>query len=454
MNRLILLTALLVPMCLAGLDSHKQAMIKDNKTPKEAAPADFNNACDECKVVVTEFKEAMKDPAKMAELKNLLSVLCDSTSYPRECKFFVGRLDEIVKELAPYMDDPTAVCTKLRMCGNARLQKVHRLALIYAKKYLNRVQGRNDMVCEECQFAVAELKGMVEERGSQEEIKQYISYYICKHLGQYQGACDELVDQFLPELFEELQHFLENSKQVCADLGLCQGQRVRISGQRLHPADSTNVGQSQVPKTYRLMSFYRTLNNLQTKNGVFMNCIECDLAVATMLGALETETVRGPIVADLNAAVCTDVLPTDFKDGCSDFLGIYLDTVFAMSVDLFTANELCADLHMCDAAKSRTIKRLSATEKATAVCESCKGITDYVRNEINDPGFESEIAFGLQQYLCVKMPLSVQNLCDNVIKSYTPMVLQKVAGMLNSQTICKDDLHMCTTELLQQINDQ
>lgn len=73
------------------------------------------------------------------------------------------------------------------MCDNARLEKVHRLALVYAKKYLNRVDGVKDLMCEECQFAVGELKALVEERGTQAQIQDYIRNYVCRHMGQYQG---------------------------------------------------------------------------------------------------------------------------------------------------------------------------------------------------------------------------------------------------------------------------
>lgn len=74
------------------------------------------------------------------------------------------------------------------MCGNARLERIHRLALLYAKKYMNRIDGTNDFVCEECQYAVQELKNVVEERSAQEEVKQFISNEICKRLGKYQGS--------------------------------------------------------------------------------------------------------------------------------------------------------------------------------------------------------------------------------------------------------------------------
>jgi saposin len=452
MNYLIVL-ALLAPLCLAGTDQHKQAMIKENKTPKEAAPQ-FNDACDECKVIIERFNEAVKDPVKLEELKNLLNLMCETTSYARECKLIVGRLDVIIKELEPFLHDPTAVCKKLHMCGNARLQKVHRLAVVYAKKYLNRVEGVRDVLCEECQFAVAELKAVVEEKSTQEQLQEYLRNYVCKHLGQYQGTCDEIVEQFLPEFFQELEQFLQNSKQVCTDLGLCTGQSVLIQGQPLHPADNRRAGNSVNPKTYRIKSFYRMLNNLQTKNGhVHMACWECELGVDAILAALKTETVINGVGTDLRELVCNE-LPTDFHDGCEDFLGLYLGTVLSLTVDQVTASQLCNMLHLCDASKHRAVQRVPASEKAAVACESCKGITDFLRYEFNSDGFQSDLETGLQRHVCVNMPRSVQNLCENLIKTYVPLVLHKAVTLLNSETICKDELHMCTSALLQQINDE
>lgn len=456
MNSLIVIAALLVPLCLAGTDPHKHAMIKENKTPKEAAPAEFNSACDECKLILTRFNEACKDPAKMAELKMLLNMACEETSYARECKMLVSRLDIIVKELGPYLSDPEAVCKKFHMCGNARLEKIHRLALVYAKKYMNQVDGLQDIMCEECQFAVAELKSVVEDKGSQAEIKAYIHNYICKYMGQYEGTCDELVEQFLPEFFEELEQFLQNSKQVCTDLGLCTGVNIFVNGQPVHPADNSRADNSvnRAPRTYRLKSFYRMLNSLQTKRGIHMTCFECDAALAVIIGALKGDTVLGLIGTDVQKLACDEILPQPYQDGCNDFLTLYLPVVLKLTANQLDPNSICAMLHMCDQTKSRAIKALPASQKASTACESCKGITDYVRTEINSAGFQSDIEAGLQRYMCTNMPQSVTNLCENLIKTYVPLVLQKVVVMLNSETICKDDLHMCTSALLRQINNQ
>jgi hypothetical protein len=255
-------------------------------------------------------------------------------------------------------------------------------------------------------------------------------------------------------MFEELEKFLQNSKQVCTDLGLCTGQNVLVQGQPLHPADNRHAGNSVVPKTYRVKSFYRMLNNLQTKTGhVHMACWECEAGVTLLLAELKTESATTGIAGDMREFVCNE-LPTDFHDGCDDFLGLYLSTVVSLSVDQVTAAQICRMLHMCTESKHRAVQNVPTSQKAAVSCESCKGITDFLRYEVNSDGFQSDVEFGLQKYVCVNLPRSVQNLCENLIKSYVPLVLRKAVTLLNSETICKDDLHMCTSALLQQINDE
>lgn len=56
-----------------------------------------------CFQLVTRFAQAMKDPAKVAELKAILGFLCHETSYIEECKVFVSKLDYFLQRLEPYL---------------------------------------------------------------------------------------------------------------------------------------------------------------------------------------------------------------------------------------------------------------------------------------------------------------------------------------------------------------
>uniref|UniRef100_A0A0K0CXK8 Saposin B-type domain-containing protein n=1 Tax=Angiostrongylus cantonensis TaxID=6313 RepID=A0A0K0CXK8_ANGCA len=169
-----------VATCLAF---DKESMLKYNKISNEpVSRISVQSACDECQSLVRRINEAAKDPEKLDELKMVLRVLCHETSYVDECRMFVSKLDVIVKKLEPYL---------------------------------------KDLVCDECQFAARELKTIVEDKDKQKEIHDFLSQNICIHLGSYRGMCDTLIEQFLPELFQELDSLLQNPRQVCSDAGFC-----------------------------------------------------------------------------------------------------------------------------------------------------------------------------------------------------------------------------------------
>ncbi|VDM54900.1 unnamed protein product [Angiostrongylus costaricensis] len=159
--------------------------------------------------LVRRINEAAKDPEKLDELKMVLRVLCHETSYVDECRMFVSKLDVIVKKLEPYLNDTHKVCKAIHICSNSRLDAFHRIGLLYAKRAMN-----EDLVCDECQFAARELKTIVEDKDKQKEIHDFLSQNICIHLGSYRGMCDTLIEQFLPELFQELDSLLQNPRQV------------------------------------------------------------------------------------------------------------------------------------------------------------------------------------------------------------------------------------------------
>lgn len=93
------LVLILIPLTCSA---NKLNMLKENKTPKKAVDQPTpNDACTECQTLVKRIKEAMKDDTKMAELKILLKLMCEQTSYKEECLVIVSKLDVIVKYLVP-----------------------------------------------------------------------------------------------------------------------------------------------------------------------------------------------------------------------------------------------------------------------------------------------------------------------------------------------------------------
>jgi len=203
----------------ARIEDDKTAMVNENRVPKSPS---FSSVCTECESLIKRVVEAAEDPTKLAELKILLGALCSETSYVDECRIFVSKLDLFIKELLPYLKNPHTVCKDIHLCANKKIEAFHRIGLLYAKQYMNKVDGANDLICEECQFAAHELQEVVDKHEVQTDVRRFLSDNICKHLGQYQGSCDVLLDDFLPELFSELHNLLQQPREFCEHIKLCQ----------------------------------------------------------------------------------------------------------------------------------------------------------------------------------------------------------------------------------------
>lgn len=216
-------------MCIMGTLAIKENYLKYNKTPKEALS--FVNVCEECEDIVKRFADAVKNPAKLATLKELLLMMCDETKHPTECRIIVSKLDLFIHELLPYLKNTNKICHRFHMCNNPKIDQFHRVGLLYVKKFLADVDGSSDLICEECQFAAHELQQVTDNIKTQNDIRRFLSTKVCARLRQYRGSCDIVLEDFLPELFQELHSLLQDSKQFCVDLKLCTRQQVGINYQ-------------------------------------------------------------------------------------------------------------------------------------------------------------------------------------------------------------------------------
>ncbi|VDM41291.1 unnamed protein product [Toxocara canis] len=349
---------------------YKQKMLKENKTPKDhPLTPTFTTACDECKMLVTRFAEAMKDPAKVAELKAILGFLCHETSYVEECKVFVSKLDYFIQRLEPYLKDAENVCKHFHMCENSKILQFHRIGVLYAGRYMSKVEGANDLVCEECQFAAGELKNLVDEEQSQKKLKKFLSEEVCSRLGKYRGSCDLMLDEFIPELFEELSKLLNNTKQFCADLGLCKMDILMLG-------DDTAVDeQSKIPN--------------QQATGVLKR-------------------------------TCSKLAPITDVGKCTRFAETYGWDVLPTAVKQFTSVALCEQIKCCtpsfrDASPFKLISRnwLPKEPKIRIKsCRLCRIAVSFINDTLTNADFEEELENGIIYYVCQNLPESFYNLAN------------------------------------------
>jgi saposin len=433
MKLLALVIAFLAVLCL--VDARVNHALVSNRTPKTSVK--FNSVCDECEEVIKRFKDVAKDPAKLAELKVILSVLCHETSYEEECRAFVSKLDLFIDRLLPYMSDPEAVCKKLHLCSNPKLEQFHRVGLLYAKKYLNKVDGASDLICEECQFAAHELQIWVQDHENQREIRTFLSDNVCKRLGQYRGDCDLILDEALHELFQELSQLLANQRQFCGDLKLCNVHESQMIASKAHKSEHNYPAVKKLLKNLQMLKVEALSQPLKLS----MSCFECRIMVDALLTELQTNSSVHNLAGDLRNGVCPR-LPSTFLLGCTDFLNLYAPTVVYMTLQQFTSEQVCTAMHMCTNDSYIATRYVPYDELKSLKCDSCKGISDFLQVEMSKPAFRAAVIYDIRHYVCDAVPEKFFYICDNLAKGYVPLVVTKVLQSLAEDRMCRT-LHAC-----------
>ncbi|KIH45017.1 surfactant protein B [Ancylostoma duodenale] len=167
--------------------------------------------------------------------------------------------------------------------------------------------------------------------------------------------CDMLVEQFLPEMFQELDSLLQDPKKTPP--------HVETS---LHPA----------------AAFFEAAKAIQTPTGsVLMSCLECKLAVEEAISGLIAD--RNAMSAGIQQFACHELLPSNFTAGCDDFLSLYLPTVLYMTFEQFTPEGVCKEMKSCDSVSLIRMSKLTKPQRNNLKCKSCAGVQEYLKVSVD-----------------------------------------------------------------------
>ncbi|PAV88757.1 hypothetical protein WR25_24305 [Diploscapter pachys] len=239
--------------------------------------------------------------------------------------------------------------------------------------------------------------------------------------------CDMFAEQFLPELFEELDALLKDAKQACADVGFCEGP---VRPKKLeHPQVVNGV--------HPVINYWAKLGTVPTKHGqVLMSCLECKVEWDGILEEMINN--RAPIANDLEGVVCDGVLPDNFSASCNDFMGMYLPTVVYMTVLQFSSEGICKHMHSCDGVSWNNVALLSKEELRGQFCDTCYKMGSYVKDSFvgSAAHFEMEKQWTLET--CTRVPKTIVPLCERFISGLVNRVAHKGQELAATGLWCKN----------------
>ncbi|CAI2350952.1 unnamed protein product [Caenorhabditis sp. 36 PRJEB53466] len=397
--------------------AHKQKMMESNRVMVEDVGS---NSCDECKLVIEKIAEAAKDPKKLEELKIVLGMLCRETSYADECRLFVSQLDKFIDKLQPYLKDPQAVCARLHICGNKRIDTFRRLLLDFAKRAEKVTSGAPAIVCDECEFVVKELKTAVENKKMQTDVRDFLRENVCKNLGQYRGFCDLVVDEYLPQFIQEVDAILENPHQVCVDVHACEAAGNYKARKYTYSTEENKKTEDEVEKFWNGMT-------MKNKKGqvLAMSCFECKLVVDSMQEDMIGN--RKKLSDDVRDFACYKIVTANMTASCIDFLDLYLPTVIQMTIEQVTPLGVCQANKCCTSSAAKPLRGFSYQEIQAEKCPTMGSLESYVESNLIGSPMEKYFENSLMDMFCSRSLSFFKPTCQQIMSSVAPKLVSLTA---------------------------
>jgi hypothetical protein len=435
----------------------------DNRSPKMNGIADKGRAeidfCAECKEVVVQIRTILEDPSKFEQLQTELRLLCGVMGpYSDMCQNIVNNLPFVIHQIRPLLQNETAFCTQAEFCGPSTVNTgAKKLVLLLIRKHLVeavptsvRHRPNNDIVCEECIFAVTELKSLLQDRGIQDQVKQFLES-LCHKLSSMQQECTQILDEYLPLVFSELMALLENPRAVCTDAGLCTGRnaahgstfvtlirrltilRNSYRPHRNHERMSVHTAESN---GIELPTLELLLRKTRTKGMYSVGCTMCEVTMRKIKEFLMNDESAQINVINKVKGLCNK-MPEEVKVQCIDFLDVYGKASLIVMIDQMDPQKICRDLGACDSRESKRLQRLwkmNARERGDVECEACRIFVNVVRVELQDPQVQTEIT-QLFKRLCAMAPAAYVQECNDAVDAFVPALIANV-GQLTPDTVC------------------
>ncbi|KAK3090478.1 hypothetical protein FSP39_012184 [Pinctada imbricata] len=311
---------------------------------------------------------------------------------------------------------------KAKECGAIK----HCMDTVWSKQIIKQVNPTVD--CTLCQMVVNQTKQLIKNNSTKAVITSFFEKS-CNFMPStaLKEMCNVMIKDYEDSLIQLLTSEL-NAEKICAVMGMCQGFEDTVHTHK--PADIA-------PKT---------------PNGTKI-CKDCENLFQDLQNMLMDNETRDQIKATVKDLICSQLTQIE---GLCDLL---VDEYIPMGLDLLAQQVvgildvkldpgvICRVIGFCNqsdiykAMRTRiqlknVLKKYNKNKLGGEVeCGACKSVVTELRNLDRDPSIQGKVTLFLQQKICSKLG-SLSAECQQVVKDYSPMLMELLATELDPTTDC------------------
>ncbi|CAH8850834.1 unnamed protein product [Trichobilharzia szidati] len=410
--------------------------------------------CDDCKRLVDDIRNMIKDNSTAVEIENQLDELV-CNNLPGEiipyCKNIINvHVPYLLQMLADSLS-PDEICATLGFCGNAKVKFT--LADFAARKrkchenkkysWIKRpstsdnhkwtsysTQAAAAPTCPECLNVLNQFKTGIEDSTIQERLKKLLDEKVCAHMGFFSAACREAVEYNFDQILSGVSQV--DAKELCSLFGMCSNEEINLLSD-----EST-------------LSTTRTTTSLSTKQHIPGVCQLCEMIVHKVFQLIAANRTEREIMLALET-VC-DYLPSNYKGQCVNFVDNYGVKVVEAIVEGTGPGLICTGIGLCSPFTSavneqqqQQMKLPSEPETTEPVkiestvgidaCLTCKFFVETIYGQLQNNKTEDELR-QLIKGACSILPSGFADRCSELIDRYFDDVLKLIENSYTPEQIC------------------
>jgi len=311
-----------------------------------AAKQSSVETCIMCKAFMLEIQNLDRNKDVQSKVSEVIKTkLCPLLGALKDaCQTTVDLYGPELFELLATELDPSTRCRSLGFCAPTTTVDSQPMAKLTPAKEPIREQSENkqpmavlspakksnDVECTVCQYIIAEVKSMISTNATEEEIKAALEK-VCDYFpSSIRPDCINFIDTYGQAVIELLLSELD-PQQICAELGLCNGQmRAKTT-----TTTTTTVRPPQV------------IGSTET-------CMVCETIVQYLEALLEQNSTIAQIEAILHQ-ICGYV-PSSMTQQCNFIVNQFGDEIIYFISTAVTPKQVCTLVHLCDGKKVNDIK--------------------------------------------------------------------------------------------------
>lgn len=380
-----------------------------------------NEVCQFCETIVQDARDMITQKSTQEEIQQLLDSACSvipDQSISTECKDMVNQYLAEVMSIIESELDPQMVCSLLGLCSGLEDKVQHAQLLRASPISVNGKLGGD--VCVDCKKLMDDLKAQITSKTTEKQVEDMLEQELCAQLGPLEADCKQLVEAYVPQIFDMLASELD-ADLFCQALGLC---------------NQTN------PMAKTLFARKRLETSPLYKMAQQTSSAECDVCktIITELQSMEREKqTQEEVEQFLKEQICARL--GSIKDLCDETVDTYGPELFEILASELDPSTVCNAIGFCAASPIRAATPVKFTPakknlKTSGQCVLCEFIMKEVDQLLENNSTQAQILAALDK-VCSILPDTIKAQCTDFVDTYGPAVIILLEQELSPEVVCK-----------------